>query len=117
MFLTKGFQFTDSYIARQLCAVSLAYQIIKKWQVSKKLTVSEFSPHYGVHAIQRCLMLTKLMVVVCLFRSSVVSGRKMQVGSGSGNFRKSRVGSVRVESGNANKNYIKFYNGDINKRR
>ena len=26
MFLTKGFQFTDSYIARQLCAVSLAYQ-------------------------------------------------------------------------------------------
>ena len=48
---------------------------------------------------------------------SVVSGSKMQVGYGSGNFRKSRVGSIRIESGNANENYIKFHNGDINKHR
>ena len=48
---------------------------------------------------------------------SVGSRSKMQVGSGSGNFRKIRVGSVRVESGNANENYIKFHNGDMNKCR
>ena len=33
--------------------------------------------------------------------------------SGSGVFRKNRVRLVWVESGNANKNYIKSHNGDI----
>ena len=31
--------------------------------------------------------------------------------------RKTRVRSVRVESGNANKKYTKFHNGEINKHR
>ena len=32
----------------------------------------------------------------------------MQVGSGSGNFRINRVGSVRIELSNANKNILNF---------
>ena len=39
----------------------------------------------------------------------------MKVGSGSSYFRINRVGSVGVESGNANKNYLKFYDGSMNK--
>ena len=41
-------------------------------------------------------------------QSSVVSGRKMQAGSGSSNFRKNRVGSVRVELGNVNIKLLHF---------
>ena len=33
---------------------------------------------------------------------------KLQVGSGSGNYIKNRVGSVRVESGNVNINLLHF---------
>ena len=48
------------------------------------------------------------MPQIRLVHASVGSGRKIQVGYGSGNFRKKRVASVRVESGNVNNKLLQF---------